>query len=190
MEAKVNAALGALEVGIKSVVLGRAGERSGGADRRLLHITSRRRSTRFSRRVLAGDDVGTYFSNDIARKPSLDEGNPLEAVGQSARRARRCRRWRPATARRSCRPSHLSYEPRRRRSWQQMRRTSPTRETLLELRQRLGLSAAKLETVAKGVEAGQREGPRFLRRPFAFATASSATAPTPSTRRFSERRAL
>ena len=71
MEAKVNAALGALEVGIKSVVL------ASGSEPDVL------------RRVLAGDDVGTYFSNDIARKPSLDEGNPLEAVGQSARRAAR-----------------------------------------------------------------------------------------------------
>ena len=62
-----------------------------GADAALLHTrVAATPSTRsFSRRVLAGDDVGTYFSNDIARKPSLDEGNPLEAVGQSARRAAR-----------------------------------------------------------------------------------------------------
>ena len=137
MEAKVNAALGALEVGIKSVVL------ASGSEPDVL------------RRVLAGDDVGTYFSNDIARKPSLDEGNPLEAVGQSARRAARALQALEADDRtkilqaiasklRAAAPAILAANA---------ADVADSGDVAQELRQRLGLSAAKLETVAKGVEA-------------------------------------
>ena len=151
MEAKVNAALGALEVGIKSVVL------ASGSEPDVL------------RRVLAGDDVGTYFSNDIARKPSLDEGNPLEAVGQSARRAARALQALEADDRtkilkaiasklRAAAPAILAANA---------ADVADSGDVAQELRQRLGLSAAKLETVAKGVEAlAHAKDPVFFRRPF------------------------
>ena len=153
MEAKVNAALGALEVGIKSVVL------ASGSEPDVL------------RRVLAGDDVGTYFSNDIARKPSLDEGNPLEAVGQSARRAARALQALEAGDRtkilqaiasklRAAAPAILAANA---------ADVADSGDVARELRQRLGLSSAKLETVAKGVEAlANAKDPVFLRRPFLF----------------------
>ena len=125
-------------------------------------------STRFSRRVLAGDDVGTYFSNDIARKPSLDEGNPLEAVGQSARRAARALQALEADDRtkilkaiasklRAAAPAILAANA---------ADVADSGDVAQELRQRLGLSAAKLETVAKGVEAlANAKDPVSLRRP-------------------------
>ena len=176
MEAKVNAALGALEVGIKSVVL------ASGSEPDVL------------RRVLAGDDVGTYFSNDIARKPSLDEGNPLEAVGQSARRAARALQALEAGDRtkilqaiasklRAAAPAILAANA---------ADVADSGDVARELRQRLGLSSQKLETVAKGVEAlANAKDPVFLRRPFLIHLRTSRAHrygwhPTPSTRRFSE----
>ena len=123
----------------------------------------------FARRVLAGDDVGTYFSNDIARKPSLDEGNPLEAVGQSARRAARALQALEADDRtkilkaiasklRAAAPAILAANA---------ADVADSGDVAQELRQRLGLSAAKLETVAKGVEAlANAKDPVSLRRPF------------------------
>ena len=138
--------------------------------RRLLHNrVAATPSTRFSRRVLAGDDVGTYFSNDIARKPSLDEGNPLEAVGQSARRAARALQALEADDRtkilqaiasklRAAAPAILAANA---------ADVADSGDVARELRQRLGLSSQKLETVAKGVEAlAHAKDPVFLRRPF------------------------
>ena len=132
--------------------------------------------------MLAGDDVGTYFSNDIARKPSLDEGNPLEAVGQSARRAARALQALEAGDRtkilqaiasklRAAAPAILAANA---------ADVADSGDVARELRQRLGLSSQKLETVAKGVEAlAHAKDPVFLRRPLFFA--SSATAYVTST---------
>jgi acyl-CoA reductase-like NAD-dependent aldehyde dehydrogenase len=126
--------------------------------------------------VLAGDDVGTYFSNDIARKPSLDEGNPLEAVGQSARRAARALQALEAGDRtkilkaiaaklRAAAPAILAANA---------ADVADSGDVARELRQRLGLSAAKLETVAKGVEAlANAKDPVFLPRPL-FASSAAA----------------
>ena len=139
--------------------------------RRLLHnhVAATPSTRSVSRRVLAGDDVGTYFSNDIARKPSLDEGNPLEAVGQSARRAARALQALEADDRtkilkaiasklRAAAPAILAANA---------ADVADSGDVAQELRQRLGLSAAKLETVAKGVEAlANAKDPVFLRRPF------------------------
>ncbi len=138
-------------------------------------------STRSSRRVLAGDDVGTYFSNDIARKPSLDEGNPLEAVGQSARRAARALQALEAGDRtkilkaiaaklRAAAPAILAANA---------ADVADSGDVARELRQRLGLSSQKLETVAKGVEAlAHAKDPVFFP---ASLFASSATAYVTST---------
>lgn len=136
MEAKVKAALGALEVGIKSVVL------AAGSEPDVL------------RRVLNGDDVGTLFSKEVPRKPSLDE-NPLEKVGQSARKAARCLQALSAQDRtnllkaiaaklRSNAPAILAAN---------QADMADSDDVKTELRQRLGLSEAKLEQVCKGVEA-------------------------------------
>ena len=140
------------------------------------HVTSTPSTRSVSRRVLAGDDVGTYFSNDIARKPSLDEGNPLEAVGQSARRAARALQALEAGDRtkilqaiasklRAAAPAILAANA---------ADVADSGDVARELRQRLGLSAAKLETVAKGVEAlAHAKDPVFFP---ASLFASSATA--------------
>ena len=132
------------------------------------HVAATPSTRSVSRRVLAGDDVGTYFSNDIARKPSLDEGNPLEAVGQNARRAARALQALEAGDRtkilqaiasklRAAAPAILAANA---------ADVADSGDVARELRQRLGLSSAKLETVAKGVEAlANAKDPVFLRRP-------------------------
>ena len=126
----MNAALGPSRwASSLSVGVGLGGRCCRGAARRLLQRTSPRRRRRdlSSRRVLAGDDVGTYFSNDIARKPSLDEGESVGAVGQRAAARAGAAGARGRRPHESCRPSHLSYEPRRRRSERRWPSTSPTR---------------------------------------------------------------
>ena len=98
----------------------------------------------------------------------MDEGNPLEAVGQSARRAARALQALEAGDRtkilqaiasklRAAAPAILAANA---------ADVADSGDVAQELRQRLGLSAAKLETVAKGVEAlANAKDPVFLRRP-------------------------
>ena len=111
MEAKVNAALGALEVGVKSVVLASGSEKE---------VLQRRASAssfisrRLDRRV---SHAGCSPATTSARtSPTTSRGSRLWTKGIRSRpwaralegRRGRCRRWKPATARKSCRPSHLS----------------------------------------------------------------------------------
>ena len=98
----------------------------------------------------------------------MDEGNPLEAVGQSARRAARALQALEAGDRtkilkaiasklRAAAPAILAANA---------ADVADSGDVAQELRQRLGLSAAKLETVAKGVEAlANAKDPVSLRRP-------------------------
>ena len=85
----------------------------------------------------------------------MDEGNPLEAVGQSARRAARALQALEAGDRtkilqaiasklRAAAPAILAANA---------ADVADSGDVARELRQRLGLSSQKLETVAKGVEA-------------------------------------
>ena len=111
----------------------------------------------------------------------MDEGNPLEAVGQSARRAARALQALEAGDRtkilqaiasklRAAAPAILAANA---------ADVADSGDVARELRQRLGLSSQKLETVAKGVEAlAHAKDPVFFP---ASLFASSATAYVTST---------
>jgi len=135
MEAKVKAALRALDFGVKHVVMA-----SGGPN-----VLSR---------IVGGEDIGTYFSRDVPRKASLEE-NPLERVALEARAAARALGGLTGAERSAIlkavgaalRSSSAEILEANRAD------VAASGDVAPHLRQRLGLSPAKLETVARGCEA-------------------------------------
>ena len=135
MEAKVGAALRALEMGIKGVVMASGTEPS---------VISR---------LMRGEDLGTYFSTAIGRKASFD-ADPMEEAAE-ARDAARCLQALTAADRSAMLEAVADALVAKEAAILEANALDVAASTNVapHLRQRLGLSAAKLKTVAAGVRA-------------------------------------
>ena len=153
MEAKVGAALRALEMGVKGVVM------ASGTTQNVVG------------RLMGGEDLGTYFSTSIARKASFD-ADPYEEAS-AARAAARCLQGLSGAERTAILEGVANALTARAPEILAANEADVAASSNVapHLKQRLGLGAAKLATTAAGVAAlaamGDPLGKVYVRRELA-----------------------